>query len=62
MMRLGLEQERFTKMNQNTVNTCFTDMTNISVECFKLLLNKIKQIKNNNSFIIVIIRKDALLS
>ncbi len=60
--RLGLEQERFTKMNRNSVNTCLTDMINISIESFKLLLNELKQIENKNSFIIIIIRKDSLLS
>ncbi len=37
-----LEQERFTKMNRNSVNTCLTDMTNISIESFKLSLNEKK--------------------
>ncbi len=37
-------------------------MINISIESFKLLLNEIKQIENKNSFIIIIIRKDSLLS
>ncbi len=37
-----LEQERFTKMNRKSVNTCLTDMINISIEIFKLLLNEIK--------------------
>ncbi len=39
-------------------------MINISIESFKLLLNKINQIENKNSFIIIIIiiREDALLS
>ncbi len=37
-------------------------MINISIESFKLLLNEIKQIKNKNSFIIIIIHKDAFLS
>ncbi len=37
-------------------------MTNVSIESFKLLLNEIKQIKNKNSFIIIIIHKDAFLS
>ncbi len=32
-----LEQERFTKMNRNSANTCLTDMINISIESFKLL-------------------------
>ncbi len=36
-------------------------MTDISIESFKLLL-KIQQIENKNSFIIIIICKDALLS
>ncbi len=49
-------------MNRNSVNTCLTDMINISLESFKLLLNEIKLIENKNSFIIVIIHKDALLS
>ena len=53
---------RSTKMNQNSVKTCLTDMINISIESFKWLLNEIKQIENKNSFIIIIIHKDALLS
>ncbi len=53
-----LEQERFTKINRKSANTCLTYMINI----FKLLLNEIKQIENNNSFIIIILLKDALLS
>jgi len=36
-------------------------MIHISIESFKLLLNEINQIKNDNFFIIIIIR-DALLS
>ncbi len=55
-----LEQERFTKMNRKSANTCLTDMINISIESFKLLLKEINQIKNKNSFIII--REDALLS
>ncbi len=57
-----LEQERFTKMNRKSVNTCLTDMINISIERFKLLINKINQIENKNPFTIIIIREDALLS
>ncbi len=34
----------------------------ISIESFKLLLNEIQQIENKNSFIIIIICKDAHLS
>ncbi len=49
------------KMNRNSANTCLTYMINISIESFKLLLNEIKQIENKNSFIIIIIYKDALL-
>ncbi len=55
-----LEQQHFTKMNRKSVNTCLTDMINISIESFKLLLNEINQIENKNSFIII--REDALLS
>ncbi len=55
-----LEQEYFTKMNRKSANTCLTDMINISIESFKLLLNEINQIENKNSFIII--REDALLS
>ncbi len=55
-----LEQERFTKMNRKSANTCLPDMIHISIESFKLLLNKINQIENKNSFIII--REDALLS
>ncbi len=39
-------------------NSCLTDMINISIASFKLLLNEIKQIENKNSFIMIIIRKD----
>ncbi len=53
-----LEQERFTKINRKSTNTCLTYMINI----FKLLLNEIKQIENKSSFIIIILLKDALLS
>ncbi len=52
-----LEQERFTKMNRKSD---LTDMINISIESFKLLLNEINQIENKNS--LIIIREDALLS
>ncbi len=55
-----LEQEHFTKMNLKSANTWLTDMINISIESFKLLLNEINQIENKNSFIII--REDALLS
>ncbi len=55
-----VEQEHFTKMNRKSANTCLTDMINISIESFKLLLNEINQIENKNSFIII--REDALLS
>ncbi len=55
-----LEQEHFTKMNRKSANTWLTDMINISIESFKLLLNEINQIENKNSFIII--REDALLS
>ncbi len=37
-------------------------MIHLYIESFKWLLNKINQIENKNSFIIIIIRKDALLS
>ncbi len=46
-------------MNRKSANTCLTNMINISIESFKLLL-KINQ--RQNSFIIIIIREDALLS
>ncbi len=55
-----LEQEHFTKMYRKLANTCLTDMINISIESFKLLLNEINQIENKNSFIIIC--EDALLS
>ncbi len=55
-----LEQEHFTKMNRKSANTWLTDMINISIESFKLLLNEINQIENKNSFIIIC--EDALLS
>ncbi len=47
-------------MNRKSANTCLTDMINISIESFKLLLNEINQIENKNSFIII--REEALLS
>ncbi len=59
-MLSGLEQKHFTKMNRKSENTCLTDMINISIESFKLLLNEINQIENKNFFIII--REDALLS
>ncbi len=37
-----LEQERFTKMNRKSANTCLRDIINISIESLKLLLNEIK--------------------
>ncbi len=40
-------------MNRKSVNTCLTDMINISIESVKLLLNEINQIENKNSFIII---------
>ncbi len=55
-----LEQEHFRKMNRKSANTWLTDMINISIESFKLLLNEINQIENKNSFIIIC--EDALLS
>ncbi len=55
-----LEQEHFKKIHRKSANTCLTDMINISIESFKLLLNEINQIENKNSFIII--REDALLS
>ncbi len=57
-----LEQECFTKINRKSANTCLTDMINISIESFKLLLHEINPIENKISFIIIIIREDALLS
>ncbi len=57
-----LEQERFTKINRKSANTCLTDMINISIESFKLLLNEINQIENKNKNSFIIIREDALLS
>ncbi len=47
-------------MNHKSANICLTDMINISIESFKLILNEINQIENKNSFIII--REDALLS
>ncbi len=47
-----LEQGRFAKMNRKSANTWLTDMINISIESFKLLLNEINQIENKNYFII----------
>ncbi len=57
-----LEQEYVTKMNRKSVNTWLTDMMNISIESFKLLLNEINQIENKNKNSFIIIREDALLS
>ncbi len=57
-----LEQEHFTKMNLKSANTWLTDMINISIESFKLLLNEINQIENKNKNSFIIIREDALLS
>ncbi len=54
-----LEQEHFTKINQKSANTCLTDMINISIESFKLLLNEIIKSQTNT---FIIIREDALLS
>ncbi len=54
-----LEQERFTKMKRKSANTCLTDMINISIESFKLLLNEINQTGNKNSFIIILLCKGA---
>ncbi len=59
MCRLLLNRS-FTKMNRKSANAWLTDMINISIESFKLLLNEINQIENKNSFIII--REDALLS
>ncbi len=44
------------------MNTWLTDMINISIESFKLLLNEINQIENKNKNSFIIIREDALLS
>ncbi len=60
MRRLILNRSASQKMNRKSANTCLTDMINISIESFKLLLNEINQIENKNSFIII--REDALLS
>ncbi len=57
-----LEQEHFTKMNRKSANTCLTDMINISIESFKLLLNEINQIENKTKNSFIIIREDALFS
>ncbi len=57
-----LEQEHFTKEPKLTEYMLHTDMINISIERFKLLLEEIKQIENKNSFILIIICKDGLLS
>ncbi len=52
---------RSTSQNERkSANTWLTDMINISIESFKLLINEINQIENKNSFIII--REDALLS
>ncbi len=48
-------------MHRTSANACLTDIINISIESFKILLDEIKLIENKNSFIIIIIRKDAIL-
>ncbi len=53
-----LEQEHFTKMTKSQ-RIHDSDMINISIESFKLLLNEINQIENKNFHYI---RGDALLS
>ncbi len=60
MRRLVLNRSASQKWK--SANTWLTDMINISIESFKLILNEINQIENKNSFIIIIIREDALLS
>ncbi len=60
MCCLVLNRSTSQKMNRKSANTWLTDMINISIESFKLLLNEINQIENKNSFIII--REDALLS
>ncbi len=40
-----LEQKRLTKMNRKTSNTCLTDLINIYLERFKLIINKINKTK-----------------
>ncbi len=60
MCRLVLNRSTSQKFNRKSANTWLTDMINISIESFKLLLNEINQIENKNSFIII--REDALLS
>ncbi len=49
-------------MNLKSANTWLTDMINIYIESFKLLLNEINQIENKNKNSFIIIREDALLS
>ncbi len=60
MCCLVLNRSTSQKMNRKSANTWLTDMINISIESFKLLLNEINQIENKNSFIII--PEDALLS
>ncbi len=60
MCRLVLNRSTSQKWTESQRITWLTDMINISIESFKLLLNEINQIENKNSF--VIISEDALLS
>ncbi len=57
-MSIVPSRSRCASQKLKLANSCLTDMINISIESFKLLLNEIKQIENKNSFIMIIICKD----
>ncbi len=51
------------KLNLNSANTCLTDMINISIECYTLLLlNEIIKIRNQKLLLAYVIRKAAFIS
>ncbi len=59
MRRLILNRSASQKWTESQrIHASLTDMINISIESFKLLLNEINQIENKNSFIII--HEDAL--
>ncbi len=60
MCRLVLNGSASQKWNES--HTWLTDMINISIEIFKLLLNEISQIENKNKNSFIIIHVDALLT
>ncbi len=60
MRRLVLNGSASQKWTES--HTWLTDMINISIEIFKLLLNEINQIENKNKNSFIIIHEDALLT